>query len=383
MKNITKYALTAMVAVLALSQGAYARRPEVRHEDVVVAKGETLSGDVATDKSLTVDGKLEGNATAVGGGSVTVNGELTGDLVSMGGPVYIPGLVDGDVSSIGGPVDVSGKVTGNLSAVGGKVTLSGTGQVDGNISALGGSVEKGANSKHKGSVNSFSGDALKSTLAQALRTVRYTGRYNWRSGDVSEDGGHSPWLIGGLVGIGLLILFSMLATGIVLLLLPAVFFPKNVENSAAAISGDMWRACGIGAIALVGFFPALLMMVVSILGIPLVPFALMLFAVAGVLGLSAFSVVLQARFFEGIKKAGPVGLPGKVAAGYAVMAGLLFFGKLIPLIGGLLSLIGVMLLAFGTMTGLGAIWMTKMGTRPFTPAPVPAPLAPVIPPPAQ
>jgi hypothetical protein len=76
--------------------------------------------------------------------------------------------------------------------------------------------------------------------------------------------------------------------------------------------------------------------------------------------------VLQGRFFEGIKKAGPVGLPGKVAVGYALMAGLMLFGKVIPLVGGVLSLIGFMLLSFGTMLGLGAALMTRMGNRPHT-----------------
>jgi hypothetical protein len=176
------------------------------------------------------------------------------------------------------------------------------------------------------------------------------------------------------LGIGLLIMFSMLFTGIVLLLLPAIFFPKHVGNAAAAISGDMWRACGIGALIVMGFFPGLLIMVISILGIPLVPFALMLFAAAGVLGMSAFSVVLQGRFFDGIKRSGPAGLPGKVAAGFGVMAGLLFFGKMIPFIGGVLSLIGFMLMAFGTMTGLGAVWMTRLGNKAhLPPSPPPAP----------
>ena len=73
--------------------------------------------------------------------------------------------------------------------------------------------------------------------------------------------------------------------------------------------------------------------------------------------------------WQGLKKAGPAGLVGKVAAGYALIAGLLFFGKLIPLVGGLMSLIGMILLAFGVMVGLGAAWMTRMGTRPFVPAP--------------
>ncbi len=357
--NIKKLLLPA-AGILLLSQALYAARPMVRHEDIVVPKGETFQGDVATDKSLTVDGKLDGDATAVGGASVTINGELTGDLVSMGGVVSIPGLVGGDVSSIGGPVRISGRVAGNVSAVGGGVALIGAGEVDGDISALGGGVQKSDSARHKGSINSYSADALRDTLTQTMRTVRYSVRYG--GGDMERDH-HSPWLVGGLVGAGLVVFFSMLATGIVLLMLPAIFFPRNVENSAAAITGDMWRACGIGALTVVGFFPGMVMMAVSILGLPLIPFVLMLAAAAAVLGLSAFSVLLQDRFFTGIKKAGPVSLTGKVAAGYAIMAGLLFFGKLIPLIGGLLSLIGLMLLAFGTMVGLGSAWMTRMGNR--------------------
>ncbi|MDA8244365.1 MAG: polymer-forming cytoskeletal protein [Elusimicrobia bacterium] len=385
--NVKKLMLPA-AALLLLSQALYARRPEVRHEDILVPKGETLRGDVATDRSLTVDGKLDGAATAVGGASVTINGELTGNLVSMGGVVTIPGLVDGDVSSIGGPVRVSGRVAGNVSAVGGGVALIGAGEVDGDISALGGGVQKDDGARHKGSVNSYSADALRDTLTHTMRTVRYSVRYG---GDMERDR-HGPWLVGGLVGAGIFVLFSMLATGVVLLMLPAIFFPKNVENSAAAISGDMWRACGIGALTVVGFFPGMVMMLVSILGIPLIPFVLMLAAAAAVLGLSAFSALLQDRFFTGIKKAGPLSLTGKVAAGYAIMAGLLFFGKVIPLIGGLLSLIGLMLLAFGTMVGLGAAWMTRMGNRTFVPvapaqpvppAPAPAPQEPPQPPAAQ
>lgn len=108
------------------------------------------------------------------------------------------------------------------------------------------------------------------------------------------------------------------------------------------------------ALMVIGFFPGLLMMIVSILGIPLAPFALMLYAAAGVVGLSGFSVALQGRFFEGIKKAGPVSLPGKVAVGCALMAGLMLFGKVIPLVGGVLSPIGFMLLSFGAVLGLGA-----------------------------
>lgn len=396
MKNIGRFSLAAVAALLAFGQIAEARKPDVQHQDIIVLKGQTLEGDVATDKSLLVDGRLNGDATAIGGASVTVNGELTGDLVSMGGPVLITGSVDGDVSSIGGPVEVSGRVAGDISAVGGKVKLSGAAQVDGDISAIGGAVEKDPQARHKGEVNSFSADAIKGTIGKTLGIARSAGRYNWGDRERREhrgfnfnfrgSGNDGLWTAAGLLGVGLAIVFSMLLTGLVLLLIPAVFFPKQVENARAALLGDVWKACAIGAIALVGFFPGLLMMVVSILGIPLVPFALMLYAAAAVLGLSAFSVVLQARFFEGLKKTGPAGLIGQVATGYALIAGLLFFGKLIPFIGEVIALIGMILLAFGVMTGLGAAWMTRMGTRvyvapvlpqaPAAPAPAPAPVQP-------
>lgn len=372
MKNVKKYALfTAVLACLA--QGAHARSGDIRHEDIVIEKGQTINGDVKTDRSITVNGILYGDAVAVGGAPVAVNGEVTGSLISIGGPVNISGLVKGDVTGIGGPVGISGKVRGDVASVGGSVELTGAAEVNGDISAVGGSVIKGERTVHRGEVLNFDMRMVRAVLPRILRTARYAAGHE-RSAD--------RWLAGGLIGVGLLVFFSMLITGAVLLLLPAVFLPRNVENAADAMSGNMWLACGIGALMVVGFFPGLLMMVVSILGIPLVPFALMLYAAAGMLGLSAFSVVLQGRFFEGIKKAGPAGLPGKVAAGYAIMAGLVFFGKLIPFIGGILSLIGWMLLSFGAMLGLGAVWMTRMGSRSYRP-PAPAAVPPTAATPVQ
>ena len=348
-----RYLLFALVLVCSVP-AAQARRDNLRHDNVVIEKGQTVKEDIATDGFITVNGVLDGDAVSIGGASVTVNGELTGDLVALGGAVYIPGLVGRDVAAIGGPVEITGKVSGDVTSVGGRISLSGSGEVDGDISVIGGGVAKGGKTIHRGEVRSLNFKAARNLLPRLLKL----------SGEVNDQKkAVSPWLIGGLVGAGLAILFSLLATGIVMLLLPAIFFPKNVEKAAESIAGDMWRTCGIGALIVMGFFPGLLMMTISILGIPLIPFALMLFAAAMVLGLSAFSVVLQGRFFEGIKKPGPSGLPGKVAAGYAVMAGLLLFGKLIPFIGGVLSFIGFMLMAFGTVIGLGAAWTTRMGNK--------------------
>ena len=375
MKKIKIYAL-AVLAAAALSQAAHARRGEMLHEDVFIPKGQT-SGDVFTDKSITVEGVLNGDAVSVGGASVTVSGEVTGDLISMGGPVYVGGQVKGDLVSMGGPVEVSGLVEGDISGIGATVKLSGTGRVEGDISALGGTLVKGEKAVHTGETRNFDVRAARKALPRVLRMMRSGERH-------SEEAG--PLLIGGLIGLGILVMLSALLTGAILLILPAVFFPKNTEAAAAAITGDMWKACGVGALMVMGFFPGLMLMVVSVMGIPLVPFAMIVYAAAAVLGFTAFSVVLQGRFFEGIKKNGPAGLPGKAVAGYALTAGLIFFGKIIPFVGGVLTLIGLMLLCFGVMAGLGAVWLTRMGTRPMplsAAAPAVQPQVPQLPPQAQ
>ena len=64
MKSIKKSVVFAVV-LLSLGQAAQARRSEVGHEDVFIAKGQTTNGDIVTDKSITVDGILGGDAIAV------------------------------------------------------------------------------------------------------------------------------------------------------------------------------------------------------------------------------------------------------------------------------------------------------------------------------
>jgi len=255
MKSIVKmrwsFLIVAAALALPLSNASASVKQEVSHEDIIVQKGQVISGDVVTDKSILADGRIDGDATAVGGGSVTVNGEITGDLVSVGGPVSIAGTVDGDVSSIGGPVEVSGVVKGDISAVGGDIKLTGTARVAGDLSVLGGSVDKGPQTVHKGSVSHFSRDALKGTIVNVMNMVRSAGRYNWdnyggrRGGWATRFGGDDfPgfWTKAGIVGFGLLVFLSVLFAGMLMLLLPAVFFPVNTVNVHAALKADIWKS---------------------------------------------------------------------------------------------------------------------------------------------
>ncbi|MFH1619478.1 MAG: polymer-forming cytoskeletal protein [bacterium] len=348
-----KKLLMTCFAVLTLAPASQARwsshsKNEIRHTAVVIAAGETFRGDMVTDNSVTVDGILEGDCVSLGG-PVTITGRTTGDVVSMGGPVAISGIVNGDVISMGAPVEISGTVDGDISAIGANLLLKDTATVTGDISSLGGHIEKGDKVIFKGEINSVDLRILKRIAPHLLRLK-------------GRDGVLAPLFIGGLLGLGLIMMTSVFLTGIILMILPAVFFPKNVEQTAAEITGNFWKCSGIGTLMIMAVFPAILFMAVSVLGIPLIPLALMLFFAAAILGMSGFSVVLEQRFFEGIKKTGPEALTGKVAMGYVLMAGLVIFGHVIPIVGGILSLAGFIITAFGIVLGLGAVWTTRMGT---------------------
>jgi cytoskeletal protein CcmA (bactofilin family) len=368
----------AAVSMAALAPAdAHARRDKaIMHGDMVIEKDARRDKDILTDGSLTVDGTLAADAVSLGGpvtvnglvtgdvssmgGPVTINGRAADDVASFGGPITVAGEVAGDVSSMGGSVEVSGHVAGDISSLGGNVTLRSGAVVAGDISTLGGSVVKEDGAAHRGQVTAFDARDIRRTIVSLGRVVN------------QGEKRISPLLAGGLATAGLIFMVSLLFTGVILLLLPAVFFPAHTGRAADAVRADFWRSTGIGALITVAFFPAMLMLLVSILGIPLIPLALLLLVCAAALGLSGFSVVLQERFFQGIKKTGPASMLGQVLVGYVLMAGLLIFGNVVPLVGGVLSFIGFMMMAFGVVVGLGAAWDTRMGNRAFPAAPAAA-----------
>lgn len=180
--------------------------------------------------------------------------------------------------------------------------------------------------------------------------------------------------------------FAMLLFAVPVLVV--VFFLQNhTRKISAELTSGFARSCAVGVLAVIGFLPAVLVLVVSILGIVILPFFIMLYAVACVLGLAAFVHLLAGRIFATAGKPAP-GLLGSVLTGYIAISLLLFAWLLFIDIGGISMLLGfvlfwfsVLAIMFGTMAGLGAVVVTRMGglfeSRGSGAAPVAA--APVVP----
>ena len=89
--------LLATLGLMALAQSGEAKwwnqkNRDVSHNPITVAAGEVRHGDVVSDKSISVDGEVDGDCIALGG-PVTVTGKVTGDVIATGGAVAVSGAV--------------------------------------------------------------------------------------------------------------------------------------------------------------------------------------------------------------------------------------------------------------------------------------------------
>ena len=93
--------------------------------DVTVGSGETITDDLYA-----------------AGGTITINGNVNGNVIVTGGTISIAGNVSRDVMVAGGSVTLSGHVGGSIRAALGMLTL--TGPVAGDVVVAGGRVDVGS-----------------------------------------------------------------------------------------------------------------------------------------------------------------------------------------------------------------------------------------------
>lgn len=353
-------AALALLAAAAVPAPSWARHKirlnvedrNLRPGGMAVPKGEALHNDLVATGAVVVDGVVDGDCVSLGS-SVTVNGEVRGDVVALGGLAVVAGNVTGDLAVLGGPTRISGTVRGDVAALGGDVTLESRSVVDGDVALLGGKLIKAKGAVVRGSVANVDLSLAKYFLPLAAKLHH--------APELAEK--LSPWRLAAQYVIFLVFLAGL---GLMALLL-TVFLPKNVESAAAAIEADFWKAAGIGALILMLTLPALILMVVSVLGIPLIPVAILIYCAAVLMALAAFSLVLAGRFNEARRKPAAATVAA-VGQGYLLLVFLIALGKLIKLaggagavLGGIFFLAGLILLSCGLVVGLGALWLTRMG----------------------
>lgn len=277
--------------------------------------------------------------------------------------------VNGAVVAVGGSVNVNGRVRDAVVAVGGTVRLGPKAEINGDVTSVGGGVERDPAAVVHGQVNE---------IELRWPDIRVRPGVPWH---VEPWWGGGPWrtvrLMGTLVRMGL---FAVLAALVLLLA------PRAVERVDMTVRSEPWKAALVGFFAQLIFVPLLVLtvvfLVVSIIGIPLlvlVPFAVLAFFVALLLGFtgtaSALSHGARDRFNWTTS-----GTFARLLVGLLAIWALTVVGRAISLPGGPFALAGGLFLLVGFLVeyaawtvGLGGAILTRFGRfGPLYPPPIPS-----------
>jgi hypothetical protein len=252
-----------------------------------------------------------------------------GDRVVVGQSLRIEaGEVVPKAVAVGGSVTVLGHVLGDTVAVGGSVTLRPGSQVDGDAVAIGGTV-----------------------------TVEEGARLD--GNNVSLGGRPLGWIFSGLAPLGASARLFGLAWPralllLVIALLIALAFPERVARVKAFVTSRPGVSSLGGIALLLGFVPLCILMAVTIIGIPLIPVAVMV-----LIALFLFGVTVSAMWLgEKVPLLGENKTPLK-----AVLLG----GPVLVLVG-LLPWIGTPVVVLAAVMSAGATLLSRFGQRVVAPA---------------
>lgn len=231
---------------------------------VTVGASETVSEDLTVvGGNVVVRGTVEGDLEAIGGSVIIESGaEVTGDVDATGGNVRIDGAVGGNVTGSAGSVSVgrSASIGGSLEVGAGSIVVAGA--VDGDARLGGGSITLAPSARIGGDVEYSVGEDGEFTNegAEVAGSVTENPDLDVGGGGVGFD---VPDVTGPVFGVyGFLV--NLLVGALLLLVLP-----RTSGRVADAVSGEPLRTGAIGLGALVGVPILLVLLAITIVGIPL------------------------------------------------------------------------------------------------------------------
>jgi hypothetical protein len=290
----------------------------------------------------------EDGRVVFGGDFTLAAGEtLGGDLVVFGGNADLkPGsTVQGSVLVFGGNTTVGGEITGDVSLLGGNLDLGSTSHVHGSISSMGGNVRREAGSQVDGQVLSGEGLNLPNGFSLGPSVVRPPFTNLART--------FSP------VAEFLWFFFRTLMLA-ALAVLVAMFWPDPSFRVARAAVEQPIAAGGLGFLTGLIAVPALALLAITIILSPLSLIGALILIAAGIFGWIALGLEVGHRmalaFHWNMHPAAEAGIGGLlmtfVAGGFG----------LIPCIGWVVTFVLV-------CVGLGAVLLTRFGSREYARAP--------------
>ncbi|OGM08522.1 hypothetical protein A2Z67_02210 [Candidatus Woesebacteria bacterium RBG_13_36_22] len=264
---------------------------------VNIAKNEVINDDLFVGaETVEIGGTVNGDVF-IGAQTVKITGIINGSLHVGANILVLDGTVKGNVyagaqsvlvsgSTIGGSLLI-GAATVNIdkdSSVGGSIlagagTLSVDSQVKRSVYAGTGSLTIGSNAKigkdlyyasgkDQGQVN-ISGDAK--IAGSIYKSETYTAKSNINIEGVKKQ---TSAVFGKIKVVASIISFvGALIVGFLYLKL----FEKHLTQSVGLVSKSFWKTLGIGFLVTIALVPGLIILLITVIGIPLAGLALLMF----------------------------------------------------------------------------------------------------------
>lgn len=245
-------------------------------------------------------------------------------------------VVEGDVVAVFGSVTVEGAVTGDVVSVFGSVRLKDGARVDGDAVSIGGGLEQGQGVTVRGETVQMGFSPI--TLGMPARSV---------------------------------ILFAIAAGWLVSMFTGWIFallFPSGMLRVATVVENRPAASFFLGMLSVPGFMVALILLCITVIGIPLAVLLPMVYMLMGYAGQLAATALLGARI---MRRGLAAGMMVPLLVGTLFVAALLGGGGVL-LVGGrasepfaiFLLLSGALLLLGLGALGTGAFVLSRFGTRP-------------------
>lgn len=276
-------------------------------KDITIGKDENLKGPYLNyGDNATISGTVDGDIY-IGGGFVTVDGTINGDLFVGGGVVTVKGTVSDDVRVVGGMVNIDGRVGKNVTALGGTVAIGSDGTIGQSLLAVGGNVVVLGNINQGAAIYGDEvvlagriGEQVQVTATKISveKTAILEGGLDYTSEKDAEiaDGAAITGTVNKnlppqivptpqpiLGGLGRLALKFQLLSFLSLLLIGLLlvrFAPRQTSAVAKLIGEQPWRSLGFGFLTVILTPIAMLLLAVTIVGLPLAILAGLAYAIA-------------------------------------------------------------------------------------------------------
>ncbi len=247
-----------------------------------------------------------GNRVEIG-----ANATVTGDVLAAGRTIVVRGPVTGSVKLTGRTVEIAGPISGSADIRAREIRFADGARIDGTLS--------------------YSSREAVDVPANVIAPDRVTA-------NVDENAGPSP---GGMIAFAVIALVILLA----LIALFAFVFRDRLAGTRAVIAARPWRDLLLGIIATSALFGSILVLALSLIGIPLIPVVIVLAPFVIIAGYLTTAHAIGAML---VKRAQL--MPGSFGAAFgAILLGVLILALIsaIPWLGWVIAVLSV-------IVGLGA-----------------------------